>query len=507
MKHFLLIFLILFNSINIFSQHYFNIVLPSNENCIEGIYHPAFEISDSNICFVTSTIFRNQYGGTASKSILNNKGVLLINERLQDSINTTVPYDLIKVGDHFIASGIKFIAIDTLYELWMAIINIEGTIIYEKQHKTNYNRPAYLKSIALKKNGRFAFAGTNDLFEQGVGGASITSTGLVIITDSLGVIEHYIEYNDLDTNTLEGYYGITEDADGNIYACGVIKPPGFNYDAIIVKVSPEGRLLWRKRIPSQEYSEILNAAYPQNDGSLLFIGTSFDPYFSGGEFSYVLLMNMDSNGLVNWTKRIYYGYENYNASTVLDKHGNIICGGTFTKSSSSKADGWICKFTPKGDTLWSRPISKFNKLSEQFFNIATASDGGYYLTGYSWIDGDNSSKAWIVKTDSFGCLVPGCEKVVATEDIQSGKEKAFVMYPNPVTNKFYFLSRIEDVDLYRLLIYDLQGQILQTYPFNPSIGTQYEVELNTEIVSGNYLVQIQNTKGYIVHVEKMEVLK
>ncbi len=506
MKHYLFIFLIFFNPINIFSQYYFNIVIPSDENCVEVIQHPAFEIRDSNICFITSTVFRNQYGGTASKSIINNKGVLLTNGRLKDSINTTIPFDLIKVGDHFIASGFKFIAIDTLYEIWIALIDYKGNIIWEKQHRTNYNRPIFLKSIALKKNGRFAFAGGNDLFDQGNGIASITSTGLVVITDSLGEREHFVEYNDLDTNTLEGYYGITEDKEGNIYACGIVKPPGLNDDAIIVKVSPEGQLIWRKRIPSPEYTEILNAAYTQNDGSILFVGAGINPG-PDREFSYLLLINIDNIGNVNWTKHIFKGYSNYNASTVFDKQGNIICGGTYQRSFSSKADGWICKFKPNGDTLWSRVISKYNKLSEQFFNIGNASDGGYYLTGFSWIDGDNSSKAWIVKTDSFGCVVPGCQRTVSTEDIVNGKEKAFVLFPNPVTNKFYFLSRIEDVGLYRLVIFNLQGQILQTYPFNPSIGTQYEVDLNTEIVSGNYLVQVQNAKGYIVHVEKMEVLK
>lgn len=506
MKLYIFIFLTLYNSIKIFSQHYFNIVLPSDENCIDGIYHPVFEISDSNICFVTSTIFRNQYAGTASKSILNNKGVLLINERLQDSINTTVPYDLIKVGDHFIASGIKFIAIDTLSELWMAIINNEGTIIYEKQHRTNYNRPAYLKSIALNKNGRFAFAGTNDLFEQGSGIASITSTGLVVITDSLGEIQHFIEYNDLDTNTLEAYYGITEDKEGNIYACGILKSLGFNDDAIIIKVSPEGQLIWRKRIFSPEFRELSVFIKIQLDGTLLIIGDDYKPGFDP-EFSHVLIMNMDIDGRINWTKRIMKIYDGEIRNCVQDNSGNYCCSGTMKLKSNERYDGYIVKINAQGDSIWSRRINKSNFNLEQFFNIANASDGGYYLTGYSWIDGDNSSKAWIVKTDSFGCLVPGCEKLVATEDIQSGKEKAFVMYPNPVTNKFYFLSRIEDVDLYRLLIYNLQGQILQTYPFNPSIGTQYEVELNTEIVSGNYLVQIQNTKGYIVHVEKMEVLK
>ena len=156
--------------------------------------------------------------------------------------------------------------------------------------------------------------------------------------------------------------------------------------------------------------------------------------------------------------------------------------------------------------MWSRVINHHDTYEERFNNISQAPDGGFYLTGYSWIEGDNSSKGWIVKTDSFGCVVPGCEKVVSTKDITSGKEKAYVFFPNPVHDHFFFLSRVEESEKHYLMITNLQGQLMQTYPFTPHMGHQYQVDVNTEIPSGEYLIQVRNGMGEIVIGEKVLIM-
>jgi hypothetical protein len=500
--------LFLFIAYPISSQSYFNIVIPSDQNFVEGINHPAMELFGNKVLVMSTVFYWSNYGGTTSISILDSNGLELKNFRFDDSTNIAIPYDCIRVGSDFIVSGMKFISKDTLNELWIVKFNTYGEMVWEKQVRTNYDRPAYFRAIKLKENPGIALCGVHDQIDPAsIGGASLTSHGLVVITDSLGEIIHFVEVNDLDTTTLEGYYGIAEDKDGNIYACGTIFPNSLNNDAVVVKVSPDGKLLWRKRIQSLPYNEgVLNIFY-QRDGSFLLIGDSYNGDFFGDQFSFTLLYNMDTTGKIIWRKRIMKIYDGGIGNCVQDKTGNFICAGTMKLDPNEAFDGYLVKFSPNGDSIWSRRINNYEGRTEQFFNIANASDGGYYLTGYSWVQGDNSSKAWIVKVDSFGCLVPGCEKTVSVDDIKSGKEKAFSFFPNPVYNKFYLLSRIQERDLFQLKIYNLQGLLVQKYNFKPNAGAQYQVDLNEKLISGHYVIRIESSDGKVVSNEKMEVIK
>ena len=163
----------------------------------------------------------------------------------------------------------------------------------------------------------------------------------------------------------------------------------------------------------------------------------------------------------------------------------------------------MIKLSALGDSLWTRIINYSDTRHEQLYNISQASDGGYYLTGYSWIEGVNSSKAWVVKVDSFGCLVPGCQQVVSTNDIKNGILKSFSFYPNPVYDVFYFLSRVDDHSNYTIHFLTLQAQEIYKYAFIPAAGKQYILYLDKTIPPGPYLIQIQDEKGRIIQSVKI----
>ncbi|MBK9107171.1 MAG: T9SS type A sorting domain-containing protein [Saprospiraceae bacterium] len=342
--------------------------------------------------------------------------------------------------------------------------------------------------------GRIAYCGGKDQRRPN-SSASLTSHGVVAITDNVGNLIHFIEVNDFDTTTLEGYYGLTADKDENIYACGIVKKSGFNHDAVIVKVSPNGKLIWRKQIPSPDYLEGVFNAFVQDDNSILFIGDSYNPDFFGDKFSVVLLINMSPNGLINWTKRIMKIYDGEIRYCVEDPSNNYICSGKYFSEAGKKGDGYLVKFSAKGDSIWSRIINKSDRSTEQFFNISKASDGGFYLTGFSWIDSINTSKSWIVKVDSFGCLVPGCHKVVDTKDVSNGREKAFVLYPNPAASTVYIHARTGSGMDMELRIYDLLGTLVQRKVFIAHSGHQYQLDLDASIPNGQYLIAFYNRTG------------
>jgi hypothetical protein len=109
---------------------------------------------------------------------------------------------------------------------------------------------------------------------------------------------------------------------------------------------------------------------------------------------------MPGNGLVN--------------GTVLED-GSIVAAGTYAGLASqpftnSNANGVILKIDKKGDLLWAREYDHVGQgnLVEMFHGLDQTLDKGFILCGSVIGPPSNKSKAWVVKTDSLGCVVPGC---------------------------------------------------------------------------------------------------
>ncbi|MBK9107173.1 MAG: T9SS type A sorting domain-containing protein [Saprospiraceae bacterium] len=485
-----------------FTQTYFNVVLPSDRNYVDGLYHPLVELSQDSLIFMTSRIYLRERHGTPNIEVMNRYGFVYTGVPFLDSISTITIFDS-KLNDSAIyIAGTRFVYKDTVENFWYCKLSLQLDTLWTKELLTDYNR-CYVQKILALRGQRIAFCGGKDQRRPN-STASLTSHGVVAIADSIGNLIHFVEFNDLDTTTLEGYYGLAVDKDENIYSCGIVKKSGFNHDAVIVKVSPNGKLIWRKQVPSLEFSEGLLYGQSMPNGSILFVGDSYKPNFFDDDFSFILLLSLLPDGNIDFTKRIMKGFENYIDNCVSDNAGNTVCAGYYKPNRETKADGWICKFTPTGDSLWSRVISKTER-TEQFFNISKASDGGFYLTGLSKIDSINTSKSWIVKVDSFGCLVPGCQNVVNTNDISKRKVAAFKFFPNPAREVFYFLSRITESKNYQIKVIDLQGREVFKYSFQPDSGKQYVVEIPDQLSSEIYTLCVLNEKGKMVQVEKLEL--
>ncbi|NOT37898.1 MAG: T9SS type A sorting domain-containing protein [Saprospiraceae bacterium] len=487
-----------------FSQEYFNKVIPSSQYYVEGSSSQVLELNDSTIAIIINAEYRDKPGQLNKLCLLNSEGNLISLNSYLDSINYVNVFDVIRNRDNYFLAGLKYNSVTKLNDFWISKTNRVLDTIWTKHFRGIYNR-CKISKIYYGNDNKLILAGTDNNVR--VTGTFINGRSFIFSLDSVGNFEFYTRIQGQDTVNQEGYFDVLQVKNGSIYACGTSAKFNLDQEPLIVKLSPDGKLVWRKQIVEPKYNEVLNNIYYQDDGTLLCVGGSFNGLNNGVQFTYILLESLDTLGNLLWTKRIVKGYKTYLYNTIQDSKSDIICTGSFQASPTYIQDGWIAKITSNGDSLWSRVINHDDSTSEGFSHISQASDGGYYLTGYSWVPGDNSSKAWIVKTDSFGCVVPGCEKVVRVEDIKNGKEKAFVMFPNPVVSKkFFFLSRIGSGETYQLKIFNLQGEVIQTYNFRPHVGTQDEVDLNASVASGLYIVNIINEIGKVIASEKMEVV-
>ena len=138
-------------------------------------------------------------------------------------------------------------------------------------------------------------------------------------------------------------------------------------------------------------------------------------------------------------------YQDINQSSLLlDSSAIIVCGSLDTPPFAEPSYGCIFKCSLKGDSLWTRLYQPLGWDSIRagwmvMESIRTTPYNSLVVCGRVADFRDSVIRGWLLHLDSEGCLVPGCDKVVNNSDIQSGKEKAFSVYPNPIVSSHLFL--------------------------------------------------------------------
>ena len=137
--------------------------------------------------------------------------------------------------------------------------------------------------------------------------------------------------------------------------------------------------------------------------------------------------------------------------------------------NTAEVRGWIAKISNDGDSLWKREYvvldNGFNH--HEIYDMKETPDGGLIICGESrdrTPGVDTPQQAWLMKLDSFGCLVPGCQLIDATEEAQA--QGTLLLYPNPARDYLNFFYRPAPGQNSRELsfhIFDASGRELQRF--------------------------------------------
>ena len=128
-------------------------------------------------------------------------------------------------------------------------------------------------------------------------------------------------------------------------------------------------------------------------------------------------------------------------------------------------NGWLVKFSAEGDSIWSRQYHYvISPMDEHFItDIEETEDGGFIMCGQA---GDMFHKpppgqqGWLLKTDEYGCIVPGCQVSVEEREIE---DNYLNIYPNPAKdylNIFLQRKNNDPVKDAKGRLIDLNGNIL-----------------------------------------------
>jgi len=509
MKYYIaFIFILILQNNKLYSQNYFSKVYPNyNENIIaaSGIFPPIFSDKSGESIFISTeqilnAPYRNLYANKIDKS-----GKLLWSKSIKDSLSFYYAEDGLEMADaRKVVCGAKYITLEKKYQFWVSIFSPDFLTDKEYIFPSEFNN-SVVKRIKITKNGEFLLAGYHAKFNN-LGVASEKGRAMVMRVDTLGNVKWYHEfYDSTDEKELHGFSGLAEDEDGNVYVSGANGNRDGNGDAIMAKIDRDGKVLWYRQYSSKD-AEGFTSLYLQKNGSILAIGFSGSPDIFSTSWLKVYVANLDRNGNINWEKKHSLRYDVGFSNCVAADDGNYVCTGAVQDKEEpdgkDNRDGFLQKLSPNGDVIWEHQYSNWNRRVEFFWNLSKAYDGGYFLGGMSWISEDvHESRAWVVKTDSNGCIVPGCTTDFITE--KEPHKDLFLLSPNPTQD--YVNIYMNDVEFYDrkydLDLYDQQGRIVQHHVVQ---GRVTQVDLNS-LPAGMYYHRIVDGKNKFMQSGKVVV--
>jgi len=216
-------------------------------------------------------------------------------------------------------------------------------------------------------------------------------------------------FNDID----EGIC-IRQTADGGYIITGSCTPDGLvsHIDLLLLKTDISGDTLWTKTY-AKEFVESGFSVEQTYDGGYIIAGRAVTGEYPTIEppLSDAWILKTDINGDTLWTKTYGGGGNDYCTSIQQTPDSGYIMAGTMNSEycypnyevneedepDSSRA--WLLKTDSNGDTLWTKTY-----IERSYGNcVVQTSDEGYIIVGWVFPDEQNlQSDVLLIKTDSSG---------------------------------------------------------------------------------------------------------
>ncbi|MFK7947968.1 MAG: T9SS type A sorting domain-containing protein [Saprospiraceae bacterium] len=371
------------------------------------------------------------------------------------------------------------------------LLDTDGEVIIKRNYHSGDSTDRLLFSSIAQDN-------ANNFYLFGSYVQSQNWKSMIIKTDSIGneIWRKYfvvLPYNGVTINLSAGISIISINNNEFVLAL-VTNKNGINswdYErgTRLIKIDSAGNIL-------NEYQTPINnrwiAAYFVKQANKGFIFYSTE----GGErrstnvansFNYYgYIGKIDSSFQLVWEKR-YGRVRSYFGAAQEKANGEILVAGTYLTDyppDSAQYLGWLMALDENGDSLWSRKYHRiFDRayILHEIYDMEILPNGDILMLGT--IDNnrvaagtDFGEWGWLIRTDSFGCIVPGCQLLDNTENIKILFDNEVTVYPNPASEvvRFRFDKAIDKKTDIR--VYSGLGQLVgQTALPLPNTDVQFNV--------------------------------
>lgn len=205
--------------------------------------------------------------------------------------------------------------------------------------------------------------------------------------------------------------GLAYDESGNKYQVGLtsssdlLTNPQFEYhgdnDGFLRKSDSSGNTLWSLYIGGSK-SDSLDGVVIDSENNIIVVGTSnsssdddFKPKITGADISKekdhpdAVILKYNSNGILVWGTYLGGGGREFVTNIDIDSQDNIIITG-FTNSQQDmgqinahggKDDGFVTKYTPDGDRLWTRYLG--GNDSDLIYGLVVDDNDDIIISGFT----------------------------------------------------------------------------------------------------------------------------
>ena len=196
------------------------------------------------------------------------------------------------------------------------------------------------------------------------------------------------------TKTTQGGYIIAGSTKNTDDAIGGVK------DALLIRIDNNGDIEWTKKYGTREGEEAISVKQTRSGGYIFAGSTTVPSTQIGGDFDYYMVKT-DADGNQLWSKII--GGENldFASSIIIDKLGGYVMAGYTASKGAGARDFWVVKTDTSGSLEWDQTYG--GPGDDGPSEIIQTNDGGFFITGGSEsFSSDGTGDMWVVKTNNSG---------------------------------------------------------------------------------------------------------
>ncbi|MFZ4544664.1 MAG: T9SS type A sorting domain-containing protein, partial [Saprospiraceae bacterium] len=290
------------------------------------------------------------------------------------------------IDNGFVLAGSSVVDNADAKQFFLVKTNEKGDEIWSKTYGGTSNDIAF--SVQPTLSGDYLLAGSSQ------NTANNNTDAVLFLLDANGNELWNITFGGAGT---QEFKKVIEVADGYICAgssvVGKNSKGQDNRDALIVKISKTGQIVWSKTYGTDTYEDAQGLVELSSGGFVI----------CGKDTSDIIVSRTNSDGTLVWTKKFGENNEDEGFAIIQTKDKNIVIAGS-SATNNSNVDGYALKISLDGNQIWTRRVGSSQRY-ETFNHVIQNTDGSLFFTGV-W--GSNvfliTSKTYAVKTEAEGVL-------------------------------------------------------------------------------------------------------
>ncbi len=202
-----------------------------------------------------------------------------------------------------------------------------------------------------------------------------------------------------DGGSSDRAYAVASTADGFAVAGErYVASPQWDYDMWVVRTDASGNLQWDWRSGDDRNDDRLYGVAFAANGDVLAAGQELHP---AGNWD-AAVVRLDPNGNLLW-KRLYGGSSTeYGRALAELPNGDLLLAGYTNSFGAGSYDAWLVRLTSSGDEVWDVPLGA--NSDDRVFDLAVLADGSYALAGRTYSQGAGSADLWVVRAGPNGAM-------------------------------------------------------------------------------------------------------